>query len=52
MLLSRLSQSWEQERQFVSNVSHELRTPLTIVHGYLQSVLRRQNNLTEIQIEV
>ena len=24
---------------------------LTIVHGYLQSVLRRQNNLTEIQIE-
>ncbi|MEH2171921.1 sensor histidine kinase [Nostoc sp.] len=51
MLLSRLSQSWEQEREFVSNVSHELRTPLTIVHGYLQSVLRRQNNLTEIQQE-
>jgi signal transduction histidine kinase len=51
MLLSRLSQSWEQERQFVSNVSHELRTPLTIVHGYLQSVLRRQNNLTPTQIE-
>lgn len=51
MLLSHLAQSWEQERQFVSNVSHELRTPLTIVHGYLQSVLRRQNNLTEIQIE-
>lgn len=51
MLLSRLSQSWEQEREFVSNVSHELRTPLTIVHGYLQSVLRRQNNLTQIQQE-
>ena len=51
MMLSRLSQSWEQERQFVSNVSHELRTPLTIVHGYLQSVLRRQNNLTEVQLE-
>ncbi|MBE9006383.1 HAMP domain-containing histidine kinase [Fortiea sp. LEGE XX443] len=51
MMLTRLSQSWEQERQFVSNVSHELRTPLTIVHGYLQSVLRRQNNLTEIQQE-
>ncbi len=52
MLLSRLSQSWEQERQFVSNVSHELRTPLTIVHGYLQSVLRRQNNLTATQFKV
>ncbi|OUL26121.1 HAMP domain-containing sensor histidine kinase [Nostoc sp. 106C] len=51
MLLSRLWQSWEQEREFVSNVSHELRTPLTIVHGYLQSVLRRQNNLTETQQE-
>ncbi|TBR57224.1 two-component sensor histidine kinase [Westiellopsis prolifica IICB1] len=51
MILSRLSQSWEQERQFVSNVSHELRTPLTIVYGYLQSVLRRQDNLTEVQQE-
>jgi heavy metal sensor kinase len=51
MLLSRLSQSWEQEREFVSNVSHELRTPLTIVLGYLQSVLRRQNNLTPTQQE-
>ncbi|BAZ28828.1 two-component sensor histidine kinase [Cylindrospermum sp. NIES-4074] len=51
MMLSRLSQSWEQERQFVSNVSHELRTPLTIVNGYLQSVLRRQNNLTATQQE-
>ncbi|RCJ25406.1 two-component sensor histidine kinase [Nostoc sp. ATCC 43529] len=51
VLLSRLSQSWEQEKEFVSNVSHELRTPLTIVHGYLQSVLRRQNNLTQTQQE-
>ncbi len=51
MMLSRLSQSWEQERQFVSNVSHELRTPLTIVHGYLQSVLRRETNLTDMQRE-
>ncbi|MEA5601893.1 HAMP domain-containing sensor histidine kinase [Nostoc sp. UHCC 0252] len=51
ILLSRLSQSWKQEREFVSNVSHELRTPLTIVHGYLQSVLRRQNNLTQTQQE-
>jgi len=51
MMLSRLFQAWEQERQFVSNASHELRTPLTIVHGYLQSILRRQNNLTEIQLE-
>lgn len=49
MMLDRLSEAWEQQRQFVGNVSHELRTPLTIVHGYLQSVLRRGTNLTEIQ---
>ncbi len=51
MMLLRLSQAWEQQRQFVSNASHELRTPLTIVHGYLQSVLRRGTNLTEAQRE-
>jgi heavy metal sensor kinase len=51
LMLSRLSESWEHQRQFVSNVSHELRTPLTIVHGYLQSTLRRGNNLTEAQRE-
>ncbi|MBW4623674.1 MAG: HAMP domain-containing histidine kinase [Cyanosarcina radialis HA8281-LM2] len=51
MMLHRLSSAWEQQRQFVSNVSHELRTPLTIVHGYLQSTLRRSQNLTELQKE-
>ncbi len=57
-LLSRLSDAWshqqqatERQRQFVSNVSHELRTPLTIVRGYLQSIQRRDDNLTEIQRE-
>ena len=50
-MLDRLSQSWEQQRQFVGNVSHELRTPLTIVHGYIQSTLRRGNNLTSPQRE-
>jgi signal transduction histidine kinase len=51
MMLSRLAEAWEKERQFTSNISHELRTSLTIVHGYLQSILRRQQNLTEIQKE-
>ncbi|MEC4985861.1 MAG: histidine kinase dimerization/phospho-acceptor domain-containing protein, partial [Oscillatoria sp. PMC 1076.18] len=50
-MLLRLHESWEQQQQFVSNVSHELRTPLTIVSGYLQSTLRRENNLTELQKE-
>ena len=57
-MLARLSETWsqqqsvtERQRQFVSNVSHELRTPLTIVQGYLQSILRRSQNLTESQQE-
>jgi heavy metal sensor kinase len=49
MMLLRLSDAWEQQRQFVSNVSHELRTPLSIVSGYLQSTLRRGDNLTQPQ---
>ncbi|MFP4007157.1 MAG: sensor histidine kinase [Spirulinaceae cyanobacterium] len=49
--LLQLYQTWEQQRQFVSNVSHELRTPLTLVSGYLQSTLRRGKNLSEAQTE-
>jgi heavy metal sensor kinase len=51
MMLSRLADAWEQQRQFVGNVSHELRTPLTVVLGYLQSVLRRSTNLNDYQQE-
>jgi signal transduction histidine kinase len=45
----RLSGAWEQQRQFVGNVSHELRTPLSVVLGYLQSLLRRGDNLSNHQ---
>ena len=50
-MLVRLSESWEHQRELLSNVSHELRTPLTIISGYIQSVLRRSNNLSEMQTE-
>jgi signal transduction histidine kinase len=50
-MLMRLGESWENQQQLLSNVSHELRTPLTIVSGYLQSTLRRGENLTFIQKE-
>ena len=49
--LTRLGEAWEHQRQLMSNVSHELRTPLTIVSGYLQSTLRRSDNLTVMQRE-
>jgi len=48
-MLQRLSGAWEQQRQFVGNVSHELRTPLTVICGYLQSLLRRGDNLSIYQ---
>jgi heavy metal sensor kinase len=51
MMLSRLGDAWEQQRQFIGNISHELRTPLTVVSGYLQSLLRRSNNLNDYQRE-
>jgi signal transduction histidine kinase len=51
LMLERLSEAWQQQRRFVSDVSHELRTPLTLVHGYVQSTLRRGQNLTEPQRE-
>ena len=50
-MLVRLSEAWEHQRELLSNVSHELRTPLTIISGYIQSILRRGNNLSEMQIE-
>jgi signal transduction histidine kinase len=48
-MLVRLSGSWEQQRQFVGNISHELRTPLAVITGYLQSLLRRGDNLSPHQ---
>lgn len=50
-MLQRLSSAWEQQRQFVGNVSHELRTPLTVIGGYLQSLLRRGDNLSVYQTQ-
>ncbi len=50
-MLGRLSQAWEQQRQFVNDASHELRTPLAIVDGYLQSLLRRRQKLNPQQLE-
>ena len=50
-MLMRLAEAWEHQRELLSNVSHELRTPLTIISGYIQSVLRRSGNLSEMQTE-
>ena len=38
-MTARLSQSFEQIRQFSTDVSHELRTPLTAIRGQLEVAL-------------
>jgi signal transduction histidine kinase len=48
-LSNRLSETDEQQRQFTDSMSHELRTSLSLIYGYLQSTLRRCDNLTDPQ---
>ncbi|MGF1570395.1 MAG: ATP-binding protein [Nodosilinea sp.] len=51
LMLTRLSKAWIQQKRFVNDISHELRTPLSLVQGYLESILRRGQNLTPPQRE-
>jgi signal transduction histidine kinase len=37
----------EQRRDMVANVSHDLRTPLTSLQGYLETILRKADQLSE-----
>lgn len=43
-MIARLSQSFERQRQFVSDASHELRTPLTVLKGDVSLALSRERN--------
>ncbi|MBE9137627.1 ATP-binding protein [Nodosilinea sp. LEGE 07088] len=51
LMLARLSKAWGQQKRLVNDISHELRTPLSLVQGYLESTLRRGQNLTPAQRE-
>ena len=51
LMLRRLSTAWDQQKRFVNDMSHELRTPLSTVQGYLDSTLRRGQNLNPPQRE-
>lgn len=51
-MLSRLAQSWDQQKQLIGDISHELRTPLSVAYGSLQWLQRRNANLNETQQEM
>ncbi len=34
-------------RELVGNVSHDLRTPLAVIHGYIETLLIKKNNISD-----
>ena len=46
-LLSRLEESFQQQRQFMSDASHELRTPLAIVRGESEIAILKEDRSAE-----
>ena len=45
--LERLDKEYKDQQLFASNVSHEFKTPLTVINGFIDSVLLREENLSE-----
>lgn len=43
--LEELKQNDAKRRELVANVSHDLRTPLTSLHGYLETLLLKEDSL-------
>jgi signal transduction histidine kinase len=44
--MEELKQNDAKRRELIANVSHDLRTPLTSLHGYIETLLMKENNLT------
>jgi signal transduction histidine kinase len=38
-------------RELIANVSHDLRTPISIIHGYIETIQMKREQLTESEIK-
>ncbi|QIP12838.1 HAMP domain-containing protein [Spirosoma aureum] len=47
LMLDRVQEAFEMQRNFVSNASHELRTPLTIITGQIEVTLIKRRTVEE-----
>lgn len=45
--MEELKQNDAKRRELIANVSHDLRTPLTSLHGYIETLLMKEKDLTE-----
>lgn len=51
LMIKRLQENSEKQKQFISDASHELKTPLTIIRSYTHLIRRRGIQNEEITIE-
>lgn len=47
--MAELKKNDAKRRELIANVSHDLRTPLTSLHGYLETLILKENDLTQEQ---
>ena len=47
LMLSRLQESFEQQKEFIANATHELKTPVAVLKSTLQLVLQRPRTAEE-----
>lgn len=52
LLLDRIENTIEREKQFTSDASHELRTPLAVIKGTMEVLIRKPRNQEEYESKI